>query len=198
MTLPCFIYDYETLGVNPFTAPVLCVAAIEFDFDRLSSEYPYDYDEMVKSCAYMKFDVRDQIKNHGKVVETETAQFWQKQGAEAKKILKETPDDKPLSSLYDFFFGLTMSHVERVYTRGVKLEVVTTEFLMKEMGKTNPIEWWQMRETKSFIEGFTMGTDMSSSFIPSGLDEKFVIHDPRHDVVMDLMRMQTCVRSAME
>jgi len=192
----CLIYDYETLSVVPQTAPILAVAGLEFDPDHFLRKHPYTYDELWSSCHYMKFDVEHQIKELGKTIDKETYGWWTKQSAEAKRVLKPSPHDVRLEKIVDFFEGLMMGEgkVERVYTRGVKLEVITTDYLMRSLGKKSPIEHWQMRETKSFLEGFLFGSDLENRFIPEGLEKKFVAHDPRDDIVMDVMRMQTCVR----
>jgi hypothetical protein len=35
------------------------------------------------------------------------------------------------------------------------------------------------------------GAGLSNGFVPEGLEEQFVAHDPQHDIVMDVMRLQT-------
>ena len=35
------------------------------------------------------------------------------------------------------------------------------------------------------------GIDLRNGFIPEGLESVFVAHDPQHDIVMDVMRLQT-------
>jgi hypothetical protein len=45
------------------------------------------------------------------------------------------------------------------------------------------------------IEGMSWGTDMDNGYIPEGLAAKFIAHDPRHDIVMDVMRMQELARA---
>ena len=54
-----------------------------------------------------------------------------------------------------------------------------------------PYPWWIIRDTRSMLDGMLWGSGIDNKFIPDGLEEKFVHHDPRHDIVMDVMRMQT-------
>ena len=58
-----------------------------------------------------------------------------------------------------------------------------------------PYKWWDIRDTISFIEGLSYGADIKNNFIPDDLKEAFVAHDPRHDVAMDVMRMQTLIEA---
>ena len=53
-----------------------------------------------------------------------------------------------------------------------------------------PHPWWVTRDTRSTIDGMAWGEDINNKFIPEGLEEKFIAHDPAHDIVMDVMRIQ--------
>ena len=44
------------------------------------------------------------------------------------------------------------------------------------------------------LDGMCWGSSLDNKFIPKEYEEKFVHHDPRHDIVMDVMRMQTVAR----
>jgi hypothetical protein len=45
------------------------------------------------------------------------------------------------------------------------------------------------------IDGMLLGSNMNNKFIPEGLETEFVAHDPRHDIAMDVMRMQVLTRA---
>jgi hypothetical protein len=66
---------------------------------------------------------------------------------------------------------------------------------MKCTGNPEPYDWWLVRDTISYIEGISYGADIDPGFIPNGLAEHFVKHDPCHDVSMDVMRMQSLVQA---
>jgi len=57
------------------------------------------------------------------------------------------------------------------------------------------MHWRIIRDTRSMIEGMSYGMDIKNDFMPSALESKFVKHDPRHDIVMDVMRMQLLARA---
>jgi hypothetical protein len=66
---------------------------------------------------------------------------------------------------------------------------------MKATGNPEPYDWWSVRDTISYIEGLSHGIDIDTGFIPEGLAEHFVKHDPCHDIAMDVMRMQVIVQA---
>jgi hypothetical protein len=69
------------------------------------------------------------------------------------------------------------------------------DWLLKESNKVNPMHWGSIRDTRSFIDGLAYGSKLNNKFIPEGLQSKFVEHDPCHDIVMDVMRMQTLIQA---
>jgi hypothetical protein len=55
----------------------------------------------------------------------------------------------------------------------------------------DPYPFWKLRDTRSTIEGMTLlNKDIKNGFIVPGLEERFIAHDAKHDVAMDVMRMQ--------
>jgi hypothetical protein len=73
--------------------------------------------------------------------------------------------------------------------------MITTS-LMKTLGKPEPYPWWNVRDTRSFIEGLSFGSDLKNNFMPPELEgRKLDIHDPRVDIAIDVLRIQTLVRA---
>ena len=86
-----------------------------------------------------------------------------------------------------------------VWTRGNTFDPIYLRTILDATGDTDPFtQWWAIRDTRSFIEGMLYGSGIKNTFIPDGLKEKFVGHDPKHDVVMDVMRMQFLARLNLE
>lgn len=188
--MKCAIYDYETLGKDPSTLPVLSLAVVEFDTDRFTTN-PYSFSELVESCVEFKFDVEDQVKNYGKKIDKDTLAWWGERPKELRDAqLTPTADDLPITALYDIFKE-GCEGVKAIYTRGNTFDPIITEQVMKDIGKPEPYPWWAIRDTRSMIEGMSYGSGLSNKFIPEGLEDKFIAHDPRHDVAMDVMRLQT-------
>ena len=197
MTL-CVIYDFETLGQNVLTCPALSFAVLKFNEERFLSDSPYTYKELIDSCVYIKLDVMEQVQKHGRKIESDTLDWWKQQNEEAQRVLKPEETDASLEELYDVIYELTRYDsrpIEKTYTRGNTFDPILLQSLLACISKTDPFPWWSIRDTRSMIDGMLIGSDMSNKFVPEELKMLFVEHDPRHDISMDVMRMQTLQRS---
>jgi hypothetical protein len=191
--MKCVIYDYETLSQNAFNGVVLSVAGIAYDEDRFLTN-PYTYEGLLDSCEYVKFDVKDQVK-YGRKVEKGSLDWWKSQSKYAQKQLMPSDNDVPISELLPFLERLNIATAKKVFTRGNSFDPVFTRSLCDSLGIEDPTPWWTIRDVRSYVDGFTYGTDINHDFIPKDLVDKFVQHDPSHDVAMDVMRMQFLIRT---
>lgn len=188
------IYDYETLGIDTRTCPILSLAILEYDPDRFLTDNPYSFKELCAAATEYKFDVKDQVQNHGKVINKETLEWWKGQPKALRDTqLTPTPDDLSISTLYDCFKN-HCNNPDAVFTRGNTFDPMITTHILADQGKGEPYNWHKIRDTRSFIEGLSYTTGLSNKFIPDGLEEVFIAHDPIHDIVMDVMRMQAIIR----
>ena len=193
--MKCVIYDFETLGKDPITLPILSLASLQFDPDRFTSKQPYSFSELIDSCAEYKFSVEDQVKNYGKKIDTETLAWWGERPKELRDVqLTPTPDDLPLLALHDIM-KKECTDAKAIYTRGNTFDPIIVDKIMKDINKPPPHFWWLVRDTRSMIEGMSYGSGIKNNFIPEGLEDHFVSHDPRHDIAMDVMRIQALARA---
>lgn len=183
------IFDFETLSQNPYDGVVVSMAMVNFNELRFRSN-PYSYHELLSETKFIKFNVEEQVKVYNRKIEKSTLDWWSKQNDEARKVLNPSKDDRSITELYDFFFNNMPDYSGKVYTRRNTFDPMFLTSLMKAIDKPEPYEWWDVRDTISYIEGLAGGTWIDSKFIPQGLEENFVPHDPRHDIVMDIMRIQ--------
>lgn len=183
------IYDYETLSLNRVKGAVLALAAIPFDEDRFT-ENPYSWEELLQISRIIKFDVTDQVKRYKRVIDKSTLEWWNSQGAEAQKLLKPSIDDRPIDDLYDFFNEVKPNPIHRVYTRGNTFDPIFTDYLLEDIGKPDIIKYNLIRDTRSLFEGMAYGTTIKQDFIPEECKDKFIAHDPVHDIAMDIIRFQ--------
>lgn len=188
----CVIYDFETLGLNTTKGVVLSMAVLEFYEDRYTTK-PYTYEELLASCHMIKFDVKEQIQEYKRVVDPDTIKWWSEQSKEAQTVLKPSAEDKSISELYKFITNAIpdCKNLNKAYTRGNTFDPMFLENIMRQTNNPDPFHWRIVRDTRSMIEGMSWGANIDNGFVPEGLLEKFIAHDPRHDVVMDVMRMQT-------
>ena len=180
----CFIYDFETMSTRPVDGVIVSLGMLVYTESRFAGN-PYTYEELLEQGEFVKFDVKDQVVNHGRKVQSSTVEWWSKQGAAAREKIKPLPTDVSISKLYDIMKSYA-GNPEKVFTRGNTFDPM---FVQSICGK-EPYKWHNVRDTRSMIEGMMWGADVENSFIPAGLEDKFVHHDPVHDVVMDVMRMQ--------
>lgn len=185
----CTIYDYETLGQNTSTLPVLAVAFLQFDTARFV-ENPYTFEELVDAATEYKFDVAEQVEKYGRKVEMDTVKWWQEQDAVTREnYFKPAAHDISIDQL-PAIFAKHCTTSETMFTRGNTFDPIVTESLMKALGQPYPYDWWKDRDTRSFIDGMAYGSGLNNKFIPEGLEDKFIAHDASHDIAMDVMRLQ--------
>ena len=186
----CVIYDFETLGQDQKNSAVVSFAMIAFSEKRYINN-PYTYEELIENCAYIKFDVEDQVVNFGRKINKETVDWWNSQGDKAKKQIRPSAEDKSIYAFYEFVINnCECPKIKKSYTRGNTFDSMFLQYLMNDTGHQDPFHWRTVRDTRSMIEGMSFGMNLDNGFIPGDLASKFVKHDPRHDVAMDVMRMQ--------
>ena len=192
------IYDFETLSQDGIDGAIVSLAALKFD-DRRFVKNPYEYDELLNDVYELKFDIEDQVKNHNRKIQKSTLEWWKKQDKAAIEKLKPSPDDLSIEVIYDFMTKeMDIANAWRVYTRGNSFDPVFFASVCKHFGHEDPTKWWNIRDTRSLFDGMTWGYNISNKFIPEEYKDRFVAHDPAHDIVMDVIRFQTLVRSLSE
>ena len=191
------IFDFETLSVDVNQGVVLSLGLLTYNSFRLNSDELYSYDELLGKTKYMKFDVTEQVKKYGRKIDKSTLEWWNTQGESAKKVLDPNPDlDQSIDKLYNFFvLNVNINNLKTVFTRGNTFDIPMLEGILKSTGYSVPYPFWMVRDTRSYLDGLLYGSGQRNSYIPEGCQEKFVAHDARHDVVMDVMRMQTIIQA---
>ena len=190
----CIIYDFETLG-NQYTGAAVSLAVLKFNESNYKSD-PYNYDDLVKQTAFIKFNVEEQVKSFGRKIDKSTLEWWGKQSEQAQEQLKPSPSDRSIYDLWNFMTEYTKGmDISRVYTRGNMFDPVLMENLLYSCDKGVPYPWWNVRDTRSLLDGLLWGSDIDNKFMPNDCEQSFIHHDPRHDIALDVMRMQSVVRA---
>lgn len=191
------IYDFETLSTDRIKGIVTCIAGIRFSEDRYLSDNPYTFAELAESAQFMKFDVLSQAEHYGRQMSKSTIDWWRQQPKKVQEQLVEPSDsDVPLTEIKTFFDQLIGNHetVSKVYSRGNTFDPILVSYIFSDIGAEQPYPFWKDRDTRSMIEGLSYGADLKNSFMVPGLENQFIAHDPRHDIAMDVMRMQYILR----
>lgn len=192
------IYDYETLGQDTRVSPILALSVLIYDPERFLSYKPYTFEELCGMTRYFKYDIKDQVVNHGKKIDMDTLEWWKghiEHNPNLKEILDPSPDDLPIEKLWDNFVEVIgYNKIEKVFTRGNSYDPVFTDFIFRDLGKDPVYNYYELRDTRSYIEALLIGTDLKQDFIPLEVEDVFEAHNPIHDVVVDVLRMQSVIR----
>lgn len=194
----CVIYDFETLSQDPVKGVVTSFAMLSFSEDRYIDN-PYTFEELLGLTKYIKFDVEEQVSVYGRKMSKETIEWWNEQGEEAKKQIRPSKDDVSIDTMYSFITSnCAADKIKKSFTRGNTFDPIFLDHLMKDIGQPQPFHWRTIRDTRSMIEGMSHGMDLDNGFMPGELKDKFVKHDPRHDIAMDVMRMQLLAQAILQ
>jgi len=189
------IYDFETLSQNRNKGAVVSLAIMKYDPDKFPSDQPYTFLELVGMCRTIKFNVEEQVKKYKRTISKDTLAWWEKQGAAAQKQLAPSKDDQSIDKLYQFLIDTaTNTEIGKVFTRGNTFDPIFLESVLADVKQTDPFSWWKIRDTRSYIEGLSFGSDLKNTFMPPECERDFIHHDPAHDIALDVMRMQTLIR----
>lgn len=188
------IFDFETLSQEQTNGVVLSMAMLNFAESRFTGDNAYTFDELVNNTHTIKFNVEEQVKKYKREINKDTLKWWSEQGDLAKQQLKPSDDDVSIDKLYSFFILNKGLNVDKIYTRGNTFDPIFLEYIMRQTNNPMPYNWWEVRDTRSLIEGLSWGTDLKNSFIPPNC-ENFIAHDPKHDIALDVMRLQTLAQA---
>jgi hypothetical protein len=192
------IYDFETLSQDQRRGVVTSFAMLPFTQTRFKDN-PYEFEELIESCKYIKFDVQDQVDNYKRTMSKDTVQWWSEQGPEARKQIAPSKNDVSISEFYKWITeNAECGIIKKSYTRGNTFDPMFLQYIMAQTGNPDPFHWRTVRDTRSMIEGMSFGMNLENSFMPGKLADKFVKHDPRHDIAMDVMRMQLLAQAILQ
>jgi len=194
--MKCLIYDFETLSNEPTNAVVLSLAAMNYNEDRFISE-PYEYEELLDMCSSIKFDVKEQVEKFNRKIKKDTLDWWKQQPIEAQKCLRPSEEDVSVTELYSFLVEKHNSaNMDKIFTRGNTFDPVITKSIFDEVIiLDDPTPWWTIRDTRSYLDAFLWGSGHKNNFIPEEVKDKFIHHDPIHDIAMDVYRMQSVIQA---
>ena len=187
------IFDFETLSQDQIKGAVTCMAMLSFCEERFVKN-PYTFLELVNNAKVIKFSVEEQVLKYQRKVDKSTLEWWDKQGEDAKKWIKPSDEDRSITELYDFFMNNRTVMHEKFYTRGNTFDPILLEQIMNDTGYQMRYYWWEIRDTRSLIEGLAWGSGLNNKYIPPNCEE-VVKHDPRHDIALDVMRIQSLVQA---
>lgn len=159
--------DMETLAVTP-NAVVLSLGAVHFD------PHQTGYTDSI----YFKIDLDDQDKLN-REIDPNTIDWWAKQDP---KIMEEafSPENRiPLIDAMNQFHKFAWG-CQAFWSHGATFDLVIIESIYKQLNKTLPWNYWQLRDTRTL---FDLGWDPE---MPKG---------NKHDALQDAIRQSVGVQN---
>jgi len=159
--------DMETLAVTP-NAVVLSLGAVHFD------PHQTGYTDSI----YFKIDLDDQDKLN-REIDPNTIDWWAKQDP---KIMEEafSPENRiPLIDAMNQFHKFAWG-CQTFWSHGATFDLVIIESIYKQLNKTLPWNYWQLRDTRTL---FDLGWDPE---MPKG---------NKHDALQDAIRQSVGVQN---
>ncbi|QYN80460.1 exonuclease [Kosakonia phage Kc304] len=204
-----FVIDYETFG-STSNAAVIDLALIAFNADPTVVE---SFDELVARGKRVKFNLASQ-KGH-RVFSKGTIKWWKEQSAEARLNLAPTEHDMTIvdgiteALMYlkaqgidawnsqgwcrgmSFDFPIFTDHIREIQrVQGVPEEEIDTF-------TAEPCKFWNQRDIRTAIECYSMVRGLSTTPLPAGTLNGFVMHDSIHDCAKDILMLKYAQRYAL-
>tara|TARA_B110000977_G_scaffold130036_1_gene165873 strand:+ start:4327 stop:4965 length:639 start_codon:yes stop_codon:yes gene_type:complete len=199
-----FIFDFETIGTNSRKIPAIDVSYTTFEWKRFT-ENPYTFKELVLGMEQAKFDIKDQMTNHGCAYKKSDLDWWLSQPPELRKNLKPSANDLTASQFMEKLVDYLRSSnkIECWWSRGNTFDPIILDRIAEDAGKqsllSQYLKHYAVRDTRTFIDAkFNFDID-PNGFIPVSNVEKwnynFNAHDSKHDVAADILRLQSITRA---
>lgn len=197
------IIDFETMGQDESKCAVVDCSALFFEWGRFTSDRPYTFEELLASTRRFKLNVKQQVIEHGYVVEEDTVKFWQTTAPETRARITPTSNDLSISQFCNQFIEMLASNkkVDYWWSRSNNFDPPIMWRLMRNAKKYHDFNQYVMfhrlRDVRTFIDA-KLDFNTVNGFIPI-TDEKywadtFKVHNSQHDIVADVMRLQTITR----
>lgn len=190
-----FVIDYETLGQDPDQSPVLSVSVTPFTFDHTKKK---SIKEIVDNEPqfFAKFKIDDQVKNHGRIIDKGTVDWWGSQSEDAKKkSLYPKDTDVNVSDAHlqlDEFVRKHCVPKPIMFCRGQSFDFPFFAFIIRDykLGNLKWFKFWNQRDSRSYIAGALTDPYQTNCPLPKGTLDEFVYHDPIWDNAKEIMQLQ--------
>lgn len=199
-----FIFDFETLSTDVFNGVMIDCAVLIFDWERFISDKPYSFKELEGLAKKYKLSVKDQRETHGYKVMKSTVEWWKEQSKEAQKLLVPSKDDLTCEEFCVNILKYLKKYgpIEYWWSRSNIFDPIMLARIMRdtghfETGMDKELRHWKVRDTRTWIDA-KLDFPSENGFMPisdeSYWNKTFVHHDSIHDVVADVLRLQTIAR----
>lgn len=182
-----FCLDIETTGTES-DAAVLSVALVYFDETK-----QYTFEQLIDNSCFVKFNLKEQIKNYKRTVEKETLDWWKKQCKIAQEISLMPSDNdvtvkEGIKILRQYAKDNSVNEKELIWTRG-SLDQIVLDSLFRSAGEEHLFKYSHYRDMRTAID-LLKETSKGGYCEVLDLDmNKVFKHTPVHDCALDVMML---------
>lgn len=204
------IIDFETFGQDVWSCPIINMSYYVFDWNRLSSDNPYEWNELLSNIKTLKLDVKEQCVNYGYSLTEESINFWKNLPPEVSSQIKPSKNDLSLFEFYEtLIFELKDMKIDYMWSRANTFDPVIFYSRCKKVDEKygshfyqklffEILKHWRVRDVRTFIDTKTDFKLTRNAFIPIEDEKKWYTmykeHDSICDVAADILRIQKIVR----
>ena len=182
-----YMFDIETLDVES-TSVILSAAAIKFDPNDLTKTYQDYLDE----ALFVKFDVKEQMRDYNRTVSKDTMQWWSEQHDYVRKVsFVPSSDDLSVSEGLDRLIDyVKVAEGDTIWSRG-SLDQMAIDSLCKVAGKPLIAPYFTWRDVRTALDCLTQTSKNGYCKIKGGFDSRsnVIKHHPTHDCAFDIMML---------
>lgn len=196
-----FILDYETLGQDVFTIPVVNCSYYVFDWDRFTSDNPYTFEELIALIRFDKFNVLEQL-NAGYKIGPGSMDWWREQGEEAMKQIIPSERDIPVAEFVKNIYNyLRETKISYWWSRSNTFDPILLHRNFKDFSSREALDfvlpYWLVRDTRTYIDAQFQFKLKKNGFMPLDAEEEklFIKHNSIHDLAVDILRLQKIERT---
>lgn len=182
-----FVLDIETLDIRS-TAAVLQIGMVYVE----DVGKPRTYEDIINSGIYLKLDIVDQIKRLKRTTSQETIDWWKKQGAPQREVLRPDPkNDMRVEDALDVLTRWIKSKPKNLvcWARGT-LDSVVIDDLCRSTGTKSIFEYNDYRDVRTGLD--MMYPNSKNGYVDIdpelciGFNLSHVLkHHPTHDAAFD-------------
>jgi hypothetical protein len=184
------IIDFETLGNGQERDDFIIVDVSWLHFDLKQT---FTFDDLVSKARRIKFDINEQFEL-GWRAEHDTLEWWKKQDKEAVKNIKPSSEDQSLSEFIEKFNAdLKRYSPKYLWSRGNDFDLPILKRIYRTMGDNinNKIPFNSASDVRTALRVASNFTLKWDGFIPpTGKNVNYIKHDSKHDIAMDVLRLQ--------
>ena len=184
-----FAADCESLGTDQ-NSVLLSVGIVYFN----PSVNPTQ-DELFENSIFVKFDVKEQVKEYHRVMNKSTMEWWNKQ-CDIVKRKSFNPSHNDLSlehginNLRAWIKKFPEYHKDFVWTRGGMDEAILDDVCVNNLGTEVLFEYNKYRDFRTAISILYNSTNGYAEIENESYDDsKIYKHSPVDDCVLDIMQL---------